>query len=531
MKQFWKKSLALIAATSIILSNDYIVHATGVDGSDAGEETPVSNPVEENGQENTTGTPDEVTAPDTQSEEGKSQNENPEETGQKEAEELTQDVPAEENTEKEEEHTDPQFVINALLISGETSIGETVTIDPAGYTEQTTVEAIAPEVDGYTFNSAYIIRNENMDTVVSFGTGSYVTDADEEILYTDAANDKNILDAVFSYALNDNDTAIRKDNPDQSETDKTEKEKTHSDSESVKEDEGLLSAELKDRKVTLLGADNTATTYTATLQIYDYDGTTVLSPSDSGLDRAYAYVELTDKATDTIVAWNTIELKPDNNFTAEFTEFKPALDTDNIPWDAPKTYYDSSKHSAALRLYSEEPTYHKVRGELQSWEHRPNDTFEGYLILGQNPSESGSTVSFQKWNSTVLDVKLVAGTEDVSVNDNSYLFIRVDHATTEPTYYFKKLTGSVTIGKGDWLNNNYQPAPNEYLTGKETGISFAIVKNSSKGGGDLQLNQIYSASNNQFDTSKCELVPIGGAVGNYTLTSMRFQDGKLENQE
>ena len=133
MKEFWKKSAASLMAMSLLMGNNYAIHA--LDGED------------------------------------------PETTGENPAEGVPE----------------PGYTIRGLLVSGETPIGDPVTINPAEFTEQRSIGEVAPEIDGYSFGNAYITREGNSDTVLSLGGASYITDSGEEISYKDVSNVDHVV--------------------------------------------------------------------------------------------------------------------------------------------------------------------------------------------------------------------------------------------------------------------------------------------------------------------------------------------------
>ena len=139
MKEFWKKSAASLMAMSLLMGNNYAIHA--LDGEDP--ETAGGNPAE-----------------------GVSE---------------------------------PGYTIRGLLVSGETTIGDPVTINPAEFTEQKSIGEVAPEIDGYSFGNAYITREGNSDTVASLGIESYFSDSGEEVSYRDVSNEDYVVETVFSY--------------------------------------------------------------------------------------------------------------------------------------------------------------------------------------------------------------------------------------------------------------------------------------------------------------------------------------------
>ncbi|MBQ8069184.1 MAG: hypothetical protein IJ201_12665, partial [Solobacterium sp.] len=172
MKKFWKRSAASLMAFSLLMGNNYAIHALDGEDPQTGENPPA--------------------AEDPQVTENTQAPENPQ------TPENTQ--PAETPSEGEGE---PSYTIKGLLVSGETSVGDPVTINPADYTEQKAAGEVAPAVEGYSFGNAYITHEGNSEVVVSFGPASYITDGNTEVSYADVSNEEHVVEAVFSYTANE----------------------------------------------------------------------------------------------------------------------------------------------------------------------------------------------------------------------------------------------------------------------------------------------------------------------------------------
>ena len=166
MKKFWKKSAASLMAFSLLMGNNYAIHALDGEDPQTGENPPAA--------------------------------EDPQVTENTQAPENTQ--PAETPSEGEGE---PTYTIKGLLVSGETSVGNPVTINPADYTEQKAAGEVAPAVEGYSFGNAYITHEGNSEIVVSFAPASYITDGNTEVSYADVSNEEHVVEAVFSYTTNE----------------------------------------------------------------------------------------------------------------------------------------------------------------------------------------------------------------------------------------------------------------------------------------------------------------------------------------
>lgn len=277
MKKFWKKSAASLMAFSLLMGNNYAIHALDGESPDTGETPP---------------------APE----------------------------------------SDPGYTIHGTLMSGETAIGDPVTINAADYTEQKPSGEAAPAVEEYSFDNAYITREGNSDVVVSFGSASYVTDAGTEVSYADVSNDEHVVETVFSYTKNEETPAPAGEEPTPEpaaeETEKpadTEQEEDPAKSEIIK-----VKLEAK-KNAPLLRSSNALE---VSVGLYDYDDAGTLAfPSDfGGSEKVYAVVWVGDSsdisaaATDT--PWAVVDITDIKEKNSPYTFDVGSFDTS--PWGGAK---------------------------------------------------------------------------------------------------------------------------------------------------------------------------------------------------
>ncbi|MBR3016028.1 MAG: hypothetical protein IKH57_02935 [Clostridia bacterium] len=269
--------------------------------------------------------------------------------------------------------------------------------------------------------------------------------------------------------------------------------------------------------------------WTGTINLYDYDGTTLLTNDNAGITalsgKHYGIVAVV-KNNGTVVAYNKAyidDIATKQAFSIDLDDCK-ALTYNGSWWGEGETYsYNPGNgDTVEFRLYEASDSFRdKPYGNILQCA----DSMTGFEFLDPNGNvkdETNKTVTlnlkraYDKQYNVRLNIQPAGLT--ISADDQYYAFITVDHQTTGTTYAYSQITVSsgqtvVDLPITDWYDSNGTLLPNEKFTGNETVTVQIYTTNMNSYGTKEGFSDINGIKNSQTKV----LVTEGTSINRYNL--------------
>ena len=184
-----------------------------------------------------------------------------------------------------------------------------------------------------------------------------------------------------------------------------------------------------------------------------------------------------------------------------------------IAVDGEKIIYDKTINTIETRLYRTDSELSIVNYYELVTRHSENNTYEtpedGYEFGGNFTNGEGTQneIHLKKANNKKYKVRIYLdedAVDNIASSDNYYLYLKINHASGDPSYQYVKLDINAAATKGGyveyefphWMDNNGNlksaTATNNTFTGNEQGIEVKLLKYS----GDFKPNNYTNATVN-----------------------------------
>ncbi len=179
-----------------------------------------------------------------------------------------------------------------------------------------------------------------------------------------------------------------------------------------------------------------------------------------------------------------------------------------------KILYDTESNEITLRLYRADQALSTVNYQELVTNSATNSTYEtpeeGYEFGGSfvKDNKTEAEIHLKKANNKKYKVRIYLdenAKDDIATSDNYYLYLKVNHASGDPSHYYVKLDISAATVKGNyvefefphWMDNNGNmktaTSSNNTFTGNEQSIEVKLLKYD----GDFKPNNYTNATVNE----------------------------------
>ena len=205
--------------------------------------------------------------------------------------------------------------------------------------------------------------------------------------------------------------------------------------------------------------------------------------------------------------FNMFESQGENETPEDYAE-RRGQDTNQ------KINYDKDINNISLRLYRADNQLSTVNYHELVTEHATNHTYDspedGYEFGGSfvKGNKTEAEIHLKKANNKKYKVRIYLdqdAVDDILSSDNYYLYLKINHASGEPSYQYVKLDIKAETYKGQYVeyefphwmdqNGNLKPSTmtNNTFTGNERGIEVKLLKFD----GDFKPNNYTNATVNE----------------------------------
>ena len=203
----------------------------------------------------------------------------------------------------------------------------------------------------------------------------------------------------------------------------------------------------------------------------------------------------------------------ESQIVGESAEAYAARRGQTIAVNSEKIIYDKNINTIETRLYRTDSELSIVNYYELVTRHSENSTYEtpedGYEFGGNFTNGEGTQneIHLKKANNKKYKVRIYLdedAVDNIASSDNYYLYLKINHASGDPSYQFVKLDINAATTKGGyveyefphWMDNNGNlksaTATNNTFTGNEQGIEVKLLKYS----GDFKPNNYTNATVN-----------------------------------
>ena len=276
-------------------------------------------------------------------------------------------------------------------------------------------------------------------------------------------------------------------------------------------------------------ADN----YAITVNLYDYDGATSATSEEIAIlsGRSYGIVAVLENSNGDIVGYNKTTVGAAfSGSTSKDTVYIDknkfmTLEWNGSWWNAggPGSI-DPSNYNIKFRLYEDKTDKgnwaYKQYGDIISLP----DSMTGYEFLAQPNGTvidgNNVTMNLKRAYDKQYNIRFNIEPADMGISDGDeyYAFVTVEHATSDNTYGWTKITipkgqSTVDFPITTWYNWNGNELPNEKFTGNER-VTVQIYTNNQKSDGTKDgFNSFTSIRDSQVKV----LVAEGSSINKYNL--------------
>ncbi|MBR1528765.1 MAG: hypothetical protein IJ642_05640, partial [Oscillospiraceae bacterium] len=274
---------------------------------------------------------------------------------------------------------------------------------------------------------------------------------------------------------------------------------------------------------------NAVSGHTAIFNVYDYDGETRSYVQNNLTTNYYMLATMRDPATKEVKGWSIQTFDPTqinagntwvnyqwvNGYyqgTVGFDTFY-AFGEDGSQTDE-KIPYDYKNYKVDVRVYRSDETP-ATYADILDTEGNPKagyaDNIPLYSFISNTPNGNITTLNLKK---DIVEYKITIDYDDAEVtpDDYLYLFVKVTHQTSDPTYYYQQLESKDTeiiiqdAESQNWLDGNGNKKEHERLSGSET-VEVSLIKaNKERNFGNLR------------DNSECVILKDGDIIAGGTVT-------------